>query len=65
MTYVEGDMAKERLGLSTEHRGLLMTSHISYIPYQRFSELPGHACGSYEDECLASGVTAQKCWTSR
>ena len=29
MTYVEGDMAKEGLGLSTEHRELLTSSHIS------------------------------------
>ena len=31
MTYVEGDMAKAGLGLSTEHRGLLMSSHISLV----------------------------------
>ena len=29
MTYVEGDLAKAGLGLSTEHRGLLMSSRIS------------------------------------
>jgi len=28
---VEGDMAKEGLGLSTEHRELLMSSHISLV----------------------------------
>jgi hypothetical protein len=54
VTYVEEDIAKEGLGMSTEHHGLLMTNHISHIPYQRFSELPGHASGSDEDECLAS-----------
>jgi len=31
VTYVEGVMAKEGLGLSTEHRGLLMSSHISLV----------------------------------
>ena len=31
VTYVEGDMAKEGLGLSTEHRELLMSSHISLV----------------------------------
>ena len=31
MTCVEGDMAKAGLGLSTEHRGLLMSSHISTV----------------------------------
>jgi thioester reductase-like protein len=31
VTYVEGDMAKAGLGLSTEHRGLLMSSHISVV----------------------------------
>ena len=31
MTYVEGDMAKAGLGLSTEHRGRLMSSHISLV----------------------------------
>jgi len=29
--YVEGDMAKLGLGLSTEHRELLMSSHISLV----------------------------------
>ena len=29
--YVEGDMAKVGLGLSTEHRGHLMSSHISLV----------------------------------
>ena len=29
--YVEGDMAKVWLGLSTEHCGLLMSSHISLV----------------------------------
>ena len=29
VTYVEGDMAKEGLGLSTEQRELLTSSHIS------------------------------------
>jgi hypothetical protein len=33
VTYVEGDMAKAGLGLSTEHHGLLMSSHIS-LPFQ-------------------------------
>ena len=31
MTYVEGDMTKAGLGLSSEHRGLLMSSHISLV----------------------------------
>ena len=31
MTYVEGDMGKVGLGLSTKHRGLLMSSHISLV----------------------------------
>ena len=31
MTYVEGDMTKVGLGLSAEHRGLLMSSHISLV----------------------------------
>jgi thioester reductase-like protein len=31
VTYVEGHMAKAGLGLSTEHRGLLMSSHISLV----------------------------------
>ena len=31
VTYVEGDMAKEGLWLSTEHRELLMSSHISLV----------------------------------
>ena len=31
VTYVEGDMAKVGLGLSSEHRGLLMSSHISLV----------------------------------
>ena len=31
MTYVEGDMAKEGLELSTEHCGLLTSSHISLV----------------------------------
>jgi thioester reductase-like protein len=31
VTYVEGDMAKAGLGLSTEHRGLVMSSHISIV----------------------------------
>ena len=31
MTYVEGDMAKAGLGLSAEHRGILMSSHISLV----------------------------------
>jgi len=31
VTYVERDMAKVGLGLSAEHRGLLMSSHISLV----------------------------------
>jgi len=31
VTYVEGDMAEAGLGLSTEHRGLLMSSQISLV----------------------------------
>ena len=31
MTHVEGDMTKAGLGLSAEHRGLLMSSHISLV----------------------------------
>ena len=31
VTYVEGDMTKAGPGLSTEHRGLLMSSHISVV----------------------------------
>ena len=31
MTYVDGVMAKAGLGLSAEHRGLLMSSHISLV----------------------------------
>jgi len=31
VTYVEGDMAKVGLGLSTDHRGRLMSSHISVV----------------------------------
>jgi len=31
VTYVEGDMVKVGLGLSTEHRGRLMSSHISVV----------------------------------
>jgi thioester reductase-like protein len=31
VTYVEGDMVKVGLGLSTEHRGLLMSSNISLV----------------------------------
>jgi thioester reductase-like protein len=31
VTYVEGDMDKAGLGLSTEHRGLLMSSNISVV----------------------------------
>jgi hypothetical protein len=31
VTFVEGDMAKAGLGLSTDHRGLLISSHISIV----------------------------------
>ena len=31
MTNVEGDLSKAGLGLSTEHRALLMSSHISVV----------------------------------
>jgi thioester reductase-like protein len=31
VTYVEGDTPKGGLGLSTEHRGLLMSSHVSVV----------------------------------
>ena len=31
MTYVEGDVAKVGLGLSTKHRGQLMSSHVSLV----------------------------------
>jgi len=31
VTYVEGDMVKVGLGLSTKHQGLLMSSHISLV----------------------------------
>jgi len=31
VTYMEEDMAKEGLGLSTEHRELLMSNHISLV----------------------------------
>jgi thioester reductase-like protein len=33
VTYVEGDMAKLGLGLSNEHCGLLMSSHISLVSH--------------------------------
>ena len=31
VTYVEGNMAKVGLGLSTEHRGLLMSRHVYLV----------------------------------
>ena len=55
VTYVEGDMAKVGLGLSTEHRGRLMSSHISVVFHIAASvELPGHSSGNDADQRLAS-----------
>jgi hypothetical protein len=39
VTYVEGDMVKVGLGLSTEHRGLLTSSHVSPV-YQIAASVP-------------------------
>jgi len=50
VTYVEGDMAKVGLGLSTEHRGLLLTSHVSLVFHTTASE-------SFQDTLLETVQT--------
>ena len=54
VTYVEGDVVKVGLGLSTEHRGLLMSSHISLVFHIASSVSFQDTSGNDADQRLAS-----------
>ena len=54
VTYVEGDMAKVGLGLSTKHQGLLMSRHISLVFHMAASvSFQGTLLGTMKTNALA------------